>query len=179
MDDVVYVATLLKDAGTVTVQSGGQSKTENAPAGAHIFTVPAGIGPQKFKLTRGSGTVFEGTSLMDISNICPCGIYNFNAYVGTLPAGFSDPLQPHGLASLTVGLHVPTCEARPSLGTNPPISSSPPGQVTTTTTTTTPGQPPVTSTKTTSQTPITSPPGGNSEFPFPRCPILFIFRKIC
>ncbi|KAK9446225.1 alpha-1,3-glucanase [Metarhizium brunneum] len=102
MDDVVYVVSFLTQPGTITVQSGGQSKTENAPSGAHIFTVPAGVGQQKFSLTRSGNTVLSGTSLMDIANVCPCGIYNFNAYVGTLPSGFNDPLQPHGLASLTL-----------------------------------------------------------------------------
>ncbi|UNI15584.1 Glucan endo-1,3-alpha-glucosidase [Purpureocillium takamizusanense] len=164
MDDVVYVATLLKEAGTVTVTSGGQqSTTHNVPAGANIFAVPAGVGQQKFKLSRGSATVLEGTSLMDISDVCPCGLYNFNAYVGSLPAGFSDPLQPHGLASLTVGLHVSTCEAKPSLGTNPPVST-PPGQTTTTTTTssTTPGQSTTSTKTTTTQPPVTSAPGGGN-----------------
>ncbi|POR32211.1 Mutanase [Tolypocladium paradoxum] len=158
MDDVVYVwwrRSSKKRAPSGPVR--GQCKTENAPAGAHIFTVPAAVGPQTFKLTRGSGTVFEGTSLIDISNVCPCGIYNFNAYAGTLPAGFSGPLQSHGLASLSIGLHVTTCEAKPSLGTNPP------GQVTATTTK--PSQSPPTSTKTTSRPPVTIPPDGN-EFPF-------------
>lgn len=160
MDDVVYVVSLLQSAGTVTVTSGGQTKTENCPAGAHIFTVPAAVGKQRFVLQRGGSTVYDSTSLMDISNVCPCGLYNFNAYVGTVPAGFNDPLQPHGLASLTNGLHVTTCEAKPSLGTNPPITtggnnppptttpSNPPPQ----TTTTTPNQPPPTS---------SSPPSGS------------------
>ena len=40
MDDVVYIASLLRSPGTVTVHSGGQTKTEKVPAGAHIFTVP-------------------------------------------------------------------------------------------------------------------------------------------
>lgn len=124
MDDVVYIVSLLRSPGTVTVHSGGLTKTEQVPAGAHIFTVPAGIGKQKFTLSRNGGTVMEETSLMDISNVCPCGLYNFNAYVGTVPHGFNDPLVGHGLASLTVGLHVTTCEAKPSLGTNPPVTTT-------------------------------------------------------
>ncbi|EXU97735.1 alpha-1,3-glucanase (glycoside hydrolase family 71) domain protein [Metarhizium robertsii] len=158
MDDVVYVVSFLTQPGTITVQSGGQSKTKNAPSGAHIFTVPAGVGQQKFSLTRSGNTVLSGTSLMDIANVCPCGIYNFNAYVGTLPSGFNDPLQPHGLASLTVGLHVSTCEAKPSLGTNPPVTN-PPGGETPTTTTSPGGQRPTTTTSST-KPPVTSPPGG-------------------
>jgi hypothetical protein len=167
MDDVVYVVSFLTQPGTITVQSGGQSQTENAPAGAHIFSVPAGLGQQKFTLTRGGSSVLSGTSLMDISNVCPCGIYNFNAYVGTLPGGFDDPLPPHGLASLTVGLHVTTCEAKPSLGTNPPITNPPASSTTTSKTSSTTTSPPVqppTSTKTTStQPPVTTPPTGGRE----------------
>lgn len=181
MDDAVYVASFLTQAGTITVQSGGNSHTENAPAGAHIFTVDAGLGQQQFTLTRGGSNVLSGTSLMDISNVCPCGIYNFNAYVGTLPPGFDDPLQGDGIVSLTVGLHVTTCQAKPSLGTNPPITSSPPSggsttttptttpkTTTTTTTTSKPNQPP-TSTTSSSPPPVTSNPGGGgSKFlPYP------------
>ena len=155
MDDVVYVASFLTQAGAITVNSGGQTKTENAPAGAHIFTVPMGLGQQTFSLSRGGSTVLSGTSLMDISNVCPCGIYNFNAYVGSLPAGFNDPLGPDGLASLTAGLHVTTCQATPSLGTNPPITSgsNPPPP-----TTSTPNQPPPTSNPPTSNPPTSNPP---------------------
>jgi hypothetical protein len=58
----------------------------------------------------------SGDSLKDITDVCSCGIYNFNAYVGMCPAGESDPLGPDGLASLTAGLHVSTCSAIPSLG---------------------------------------------------------------
>ena len=101
------------------------------------------VGQQSFSLARGSQTVLSGTSLKDISSICICGIYNFNAYVGSLPAGPSDPLGPDGLVSLTAGpLHVSTCSATPSLGTAP----SSPTSTTVTTTTTSPGSAPTTTT---------------------------------
>lgn len=125
MDDAVYVAAFLKSAGTVTVTSGGTTQSFQGNAGANIFQVPASLGQQKFALTRNGQTVFSGVSLMDITDVCACGIYNFNTYVGTVPAGFDDPLQGDGLASLTIGLHVTTCQARPSLGTNPPVTSGP------------------------------------------------------
>ncbi|OAA59411.1 alpha-1,3-glucanase [Cordyceps fumosorosea ARSEF 2679] len=150
LPDVVYVASFLKSAGIITVTSGGQTHTENAPAGAHIFAVPAAVGRQTFALGRGGATVMQETSLMDIADVCPCGLYNFNAYVGTVPHGPSDPLQGHGLASLTIGLHVSTCEARPSLGTNPPVpggGSTPPGN-------------PVTSPTATNPPPTSTPPSG-------------------
>jgi hypothetical protein len=120
LNDDVYVVTLLTSAGTITVNSGGNSQTFNAPAGANIFTTSAALGPQTFTLARNGQTVLSGTSLMEITNVCTCGLYNFNAYVGTLPAGFSDPLPPHGLTQLTVGLEVTTCKPTPSLGTTPP-----------------------------------------------------------
>ncbi|KAH6605548.1 glycoside hydrolase family 71 [Trichoderma cornu-damae] len=131
MDDAVYAVALLKSAGTLTITSGGNSQTFSAPAGANIFTVPAGLGKQTFTLTRNGQTVLSDTSLMDITNVCPCGIYNFNAYVGTVPAGPSDALSGDALTSLTTGLHVTTCLPQPSLGTNPPVPTSPPATTTT------------------------------------------------
>ncbi|KAI9146889.1 Mutanase [Paramyrothecium foliicola] len=144
-EDVVYVVTLLREAGTVTVRSGGNTKTQNVPAGANIFTVPAGVGAQTFELKRGANVVLSGRSLMDISNVCPCGLYNYNAFVGTLPPGPADPLQPEGLTMLTAGLRVNTCEPRPSLGTPPPVaetSTNRPPTTTRPTSTTSTRQPP-------------------------------------
>ncbi|KAI8716218.1 hypothetical protein NCS52_00914900 [Fusarium sp. LHS14.1] len=128
MEDVVYVISLLKSAGTVTITSGGNSVTKDVGAGATLIKVNAGVGKQTFTLKRGSSTVLSDTSLMDITNVCACGLYNYNAYVGTVAAGFTDPLDSAGLASLTVGLHVTTCQAKPSLGTNPasPTQPNPP-----------------------------------------------------
>ncbi|KAL9046421.1 MAG: hypothetical protein Q9214_000741 [Letrouitia sp. 1 TL-2023] len=118
MDDSVFVVSLLKEAGTVRINSGGNEQTFDAPAGAHAFAAEMGIGKQTFALERGSETILQGTSLKDISNTCICGVYNFNAYVGSLPVGASDPLPDSGLKKLTDGLHVATCEAKPSLGTS-------------------------------------------------------------
>ncbi|TVY62742.1 Mutanase [Lachnellula suecica] len=133
MEDTVFVVSLLTAAGTVTVNSGGNTQSFNAPAGASAFQVPMAVGQQQFSLIRGSSTVLSGVSLKDISSVCICGIYNFNAYVGTLPAGFSDPLGADGLSSLTAGLHVTTCVAKPSLGTAPasPTVSTPPATTST------------------------------------------------
>ena len=118
MQDVVFVVALLKSAGTVTVQSGSNTKSFNAPAGATSFQVPMGVGAQSFSLTRGGQTVLSGTSLKNIISDCVCGIYNFNAYVGTLPTGPSDPLQPDGLKSFATSLQA-TCQPTPSLGAAP------------------------------------------------------------
>lgn len=111
MADAVFVVSLLKSPANVVVQSGNQApRTFAAPAGINAFTVPMGLGQQKFAVTRGDNnqTVLSGTSLKEIVDSCICGIYNFNAYVGTLPAPASiDRLQPAGLASLSVGLRAP------------------------------------------------------------------------
>ncbi len=182
MDDDVYVVTFLTQPGTITVTSGGQVFTQQVPAGANLVTVPMGVGQQKFTLSRNGQVVLQDTSLMDISNVCPCGLYNFNPYVGTVPAGFSDPLGRDGMASLTIGLHVSTCAATPSLGTNPPVTVTVSATATITgpaTTTSSPSNPtgPVTSqpasTTSTSQPaqPSSTPSTGrkfSSPFPLPQ-----------
>ncbi|KAJ5335893.1 CAZyme family GH71 [Penicillium brevicompactum] len=120
MADSVFVVSLLTAPATVKVNSGGNIYSWEAPAGASSQEVPMGVGSQSFELIRGGQTILSGTSLKEIISGCVCGLYNFNAYVGTLPAGFSDPLQPDGLASFKQGLHV-DCQATPSLGTTPSI----------------------------------------------------------
>ena len=76
-----------------------------------------GSGKQSFALTRDGQNVLSETSLKDISDKCPCGIYNFNAYVGTIPAAPppSDTLQPEGLEKFTVSMSA-QCKPTPSLG---------------------------------------------------------------
>lgn len=107
MQDEVFVVSLLKSAAQVHVQSGDQSRSFHAPAGVSSYTVPMGVGKQRFAVTRDGQTVLSGTSLKDIEDSCVCGIYNFNAYVGTLPAPSTiDRLQPAGLAMLSQGLKV-------------------------------------------------------------------------
>jgi len=98
-EDSVFVVSLLKEAGTVSVSSGDNTKSFEAPAGASAWKLDMGVGKQKFELNRGGQAVLEATSLRDISGDCPCGIYNFNAYVGTVPTGDSDALRPDALAA--------------------------------------------------------------------------------
>lgn len=108
MQDQVFVVSLLKSPATVEVKSGGNTQTFNAQAGASAFAVPMGVGKQSFSVTRNGQSVLSGTSLKDIVDTCICGIYNFNAYVGSLPATPTvDQLQPDGLTRLTDGLSVP------------------------------------------------------------------------
>jgi hypothetical protein len=117
MQDSVFVITLLKDDASLLVTSGNNTQTFDAKAGANAFTIPMGLGKQTFSVSRNSAAIggLSGDSLKDITDVCSCGIYNFNAYVGTLPAGESDSLGPDGLGSLTAGLHVSTCSATLSL----------------------------------------------------------------
>ena len=117
MEDSVFVVALLTAPGTVTVTSGGNGpQSFNAPAGASSWQAAMATGTQSFSLTRNGQTVLSGNSLKDIISECVCGIYNFNAYVGTLPAEPSDPLSSDGLISFTNSLSA-TCQPTPSLGT--------------------------------------------------------------
>lgn len=125
MEDSVFVVALLTSPGTVTITSGGNGpRTFSAPAGASSWQVGMGTGKQSFSLTRNAQTILSGDSLKDIISDCVCGIYNFNAYVGTLPAGASDPLSADGLVSFTNSLSA-TCQPTPSLGTASGVGTGP------------------------------------------------------
>ncbi|KKK20681.1 hypothetical protein ARAM_000352 [Aspergillus rambellii] len=116
MTDSVFVVTMLTKAGSLTVTSGNHSKTFDAGTGANVFSVDMGLGKQSFSLTRASKTVLSGDSPMDIADVCPCGLYNFNAYVGSLPSQAPDALQSTGLQAFMQGLKVSTCLPTPTLG---------------------------------------------------------------
>lgn len=108
MADKVFVVSLLKSPGTIEVTSGNNNQKFDAPAGVHAFSAPMGVGKQKFVLTRDGQSVLEDTSLKDIVDKCICGIYNFNAYVGTIPPSKTiDKLGPDGLARIHEGLRAP------------------------------------------------------------------------
>ncbi|KAJ7902958.1 glycosyl hydrolase family 71-domain-containing protein [Mycena leptocephala] len=149
MADAVFVVTLLTSPGTLTVTSGGHTQVFNAPAGAASFSVPMFVGQQSFALARNNVNVLAANSLKDVSNVCPCGIYNFNAYTGSVPANFIDQMGPDGLNSLVAGLHVSTCQPSPSLPTSAPPYTGPGG---------TASAPPTSTTTTTSSSTITPPP---------------------
>jgi hypothetical protein len=100
--DSVFVITLLKDDASLSVTSGNNTQTFDAKAVANAFTVPW-FWHLLCESQRCRRRWPEWDSLKDVTDVCSCGIYNFNAYVGTLPARESDPLGPDGLASLTVG----------------------------------------------------------------------------
>ncbi|KAK5991477.1 Mutanase [Cladobotryum mycophilum] len=104
LQDKVFVVTLLKQAGTLEVTVGGKTQTFQAAAGANKFSVDMAPGPVSFKLNG-----LSGQAGMEIMDSCPCGIYNFNAYVGTIPAGSPDELKPEGYAKIKDGLRVDKC----------------------------------------------------------------------
>jgi hypothetical protein len=125
MSDSVFIVSLLTEPATIQATSGSVSQTFSAPAGANAFTLPMGIGQQSFSVVRNGQTILSGTSLKDIVDTCICGIYNFNAYVGQLPAPTTiDELQPAGLEMLSNGLKVacPTNTLRSS--TNAAIATA-------------------------------------------------------
>uniref|UniRef100_A0A0W0FW30 Putative glycoside hydrolase family 71 protein n=1 Tax=Moniliophthora roreri TaxID=221103 RepID=A0A0W0FW30_MONRR len=123
MNDEVFVVPLLRSPGTVQVNSGGTLYTFNAPAGASAFSVPFKVGSQRFSLSRNGAEVMGTTSLKIIQNTCPCGLFNFNPYVGTVPEGERDVLGPDGLTAFTNGLKV-ACNPSPSLPATPPETTA-------------------------------------------------------
>ncbi|KAJ4856940.1 glycosyl hydrolase family 71 domain-containing protein [Trichoderma breve] len=104
LQDKVFIVTLLKEAGTLEVTVGGNTQTFQAAAGANKFSVDMAPGPISFKVNG-----LSGDAGMQILDHCPCGIYNFNAFVGTIPAGVPDQLQPAGYSNIMNGLKVSTC----------------------------------------------------------------------
>ncbi|KAJ7134075.1 putative alpha-1,3-glucanase/mutanase [Mycena crocata] len=119
LSDSVFVVSLLTAPGVVTVNSGATEYTFNAPAGASAFAVPFELGAQRFALGRGGKEVLGAVSLKTIEDKCPCGLYNFNAYVGTVPPAPRDVLQSEGLAQFGTGLKT-VCAASPSLPVSAP-----------------------------------------------------------
>ncbi|KAL1729614.1 glycoside hydrolase family 71 protein [Schizophyllum commune] len=122
MADEVFVVSLLTAPGTTGVNTGGTVHYFDAPAGASAFSVPFNVGAQSFILLRDNVPVLDATSLKEIKNECPCGIYNFNAYVGTVPESPIDALDDLGLAAFEAGLKV-QCEAKPTLGITIPVEA--------------------------------------------------------
>ncbi|KAJ5734585.1 glycosyl hydrolase family 71-domain-containing protein [Penicillium manginii] len=108
MEDSIFVVTMLKSPAKLSVTSGNNSQDFEAMSGINAFSIPMGVGPQKFEASREAKVFLSGTSMKDIVDTCVCGIYNFNAYVGTIPSSSGiDSLQPDGLALLSQGLRAP------------------------------------------------------------------------
>ncbi|KAI1275720.1 glycoside hydrolase family 71 protein [Xylaria sp. FL0933] len=83
--DVVFVATMLTAPAQLTVTSGNNAPvTVTVDAGiiTHNFTM--GVGKQSFSLSRNGAKILSGTSAKEIAS--SCAKYNYNPYVGVLPA---------------------------------------------------------------------------------------------
>jgi glucan endo-1,3-alpha-glucosidase len=62
VEDRLYAAVMLKQAGTVTLRSGSTKRSFNLPAGISEVSMPFRVGSQGVKLARGSQTVLTATS---------------------------------------------------------------------------------------------------------------------
>lgn len=127
MADEVFVVAMLKEAATLHVKVGQVDQTFDAKPGVWPYRVQMDVGTVNFEVLRNGKRVdsLSGQSLKEISNECPCGIYNFNAYVGTLPAESTlDQLQPDGMTMLDKGLKVSCPKNTLTLGTTKPSASS-------------------------------------------------------
>ncbi|KAJ7826502.1 glycosyl hydrolase family 71-domain-containing protein [Mycena olivaceomarginata] len=137
MQDAIFVVTLLQSAGQLTVTSGGHTQVFNAPPARRLSRCRCLWDSRASRFAR--------------NNVNLRSLYNFNAYTGSVPAGFVDQMGPDGLASLVAGLHVQTCQPSPSLPTSAPPYTGPGGTAT---------APP---TSTSSTTVITPPPTSSSS----------------
>ncbi|KAH8693738.1 glycoside hydrolase [Talaromyces proteolyticus] len=107
MADSVFIVSLLTEDSQIEAKSGNNYQAFHAKSGVNAFSLPMGIGSQSFTVKRNGASILSGTSARDIINTCPCGIYNFNAYVGQLPPPkVISQLRPDGLSKLTEGLRV-------------------------------------------------------------------------
>jgi glucan endo-1,3-alpha-glucosidase len=71
LDDSVFVATMTKSGGSVTITSGGNAPyTQNVEAGVQVFQIPMGVGSQSFSIQSNSGGSGSGTSSVPISASC-------------------------------------------------------------------------------------------------------------
>ncbi|KAF4126924.1 Glycosyl hydrolase family 71 [Geosmithia morbida] len=107
--DKVYVVTLLTAPATLSMTSGDRTDTVDVPAGAAISSVDMAPGTVHLTLSRDGANIFDADAGAQVVDSCPCGIYNFNPYVGTLPAGDADELLPEGYSQIMNGLNVDSC----------------------------------------------------------------------
>ncbi|KAI0541346.1 glycoside hydrolase family 71 protein [Xylaria digitata] len=83
--DVVFVATMLTEPAELTVTSGGNAPaTVTVDAGILTTNFTMGVGQQSFSVSRNGVEILSGTSEKDIASSCET--YNYNPYVGVLPA---------------------------------------------------------------------------------------------
>ncbi|KAF9730978.1 hypothetical protein PMIN02_008903 [Paraphaeosphaeria minitans] len=138
LQDAVFVVALLQSAGSVTVTSGGNTQTFDAPAGASAYQVAMGTGAQTFALSRNGASVLSATGGLEITE--NCSPINLNAFVGVAkgnaasvpaPAAAASPsadvpqviLSAAALASVTIAVPVLSAVALPVVTPTEPASS--------------------------------------------------------
>ncbi|KZW03361.1 glycoside hydrolase [Exidia glandulosa HHB12029] len=85
-DDAVWAAVLAPTAGTVlTISVGGFSSNFTVPAGVNYFEGNFAAGQPSFTLKQNGNTILSGTASKAIQT-SNCPSYNFNAFVGKIPA---------------------------------------------------------------------------------------------
>ncbi|KAE8151799.1 glycoside hydrolase [Aspergillus avenaceus] len=83
LHDSIFVATMLKEPGTLIVTSGSKQPVSiDVPAGIVTTNVSMGVGTQKFWVTRGGKAVLSGWSKYDVKDSCK--YWNYNVYVGSI-----------------------------------------------------------------------------------------------
>ncbi|KAJ4289098.1 hypothetical protein N0V90_011440 [Kalmusia sp. IMI 367209] len=109
LQDAVFVVALLKSAGKVTVTSGANTQTFDAPAGASAYQVDMGTGKQTFSLARDGADVLSGTGSLEISE--NCSPVNLNAFVGVAKGDSASvpatPSSPAPVSNTTDAAQVP------------------------------------------------------------------------
>lgn len=123
LQDAVFVVALLKSAGKVTVTSGGNTKSFDAPAGASAYQVDMATGKQTFALSRNGADVFSSTGSLEISQ--NCSPVNLNAFVGVAKGNAASVPAPSASASASAEAPVSSStDAQQTTQVNPSSSSS-------------------------------------------------------
>jgi len=81
MDDQIYIVTLFKSDASITIQSGGNSKTFNVGAGLTTSSLDFAVGAQSVTVSRNNNQVASKTFGKQISTSCTDGnLYDMNVY---------------------------------------------------------------------------------------------------
>ncbi|KAI2726397.1 CAZyme family GH71 [Penicillium roqueforti] len=89
LSDSIFIATMLTNPATLTVQSGNDAPVSIAvPAGIFTSNVTMGVGAQSFHVTRNGQTILSGQGGLDVKDSCVH--YNFNVYVGSITGEVSN-----------------------------------------------------------------------------------------
>ena len=71
VDDMLFVATMTTNGGTVTVRSGDKDVwTQTVEAGVQMVRVPLGVGVQSFEIQTNAGLHSSGQSTVPVTDQC-------------------------------------------------------------------------------------------------------------